>query len=190
MSLLGWTRADARQLYRCSGWLLEGVEHSWRARERKEHHSRAENVMPSPRSVAEVFSTLWLDLEELRQRHHSSATLLRSVVWLQNWNVEAPTRESIQALAFRRLRGTHEPQRQKPRHMSSSGSTWRSCVSCTHASLCFAARWMTSSGVPAEALLQEVVMGVPWDSAGMLDQTTSKMTFASETSGAGPGKGR
>ena len=60
-----WVDApDARQLYRCSVWLLEGVEHSWRAREREEHHSRAENVMPSPRSVALVFSTLWLDLEE------------------------------------------------------------------------------------------------------------------------------
>ena len=44
------------------------------------------------------------------------------------------------------MRGTHEPQRQKPWHMSSSGSTWRTCVSCTNASLCFAARWMTSSG--------------------------------------------
>ena len=57
--------------------------------------------MPSPRSGALVFATLWLDLEELRQRHHSSATLPRSVVWLQNWNAEATSGGGIQALAFR-----------------------------------------------------------------------------------------
>ena len=54
----GVDAADARQLYRCSMSLLEGVEQSWRAREREEHHSRADDKVRTTRSVAFVFVIL------------------------------------------------------------------------------------------------------------------------------------
>ena len=84
--------ADARQLYRCSGWLLEGVEHSWRAREREEHRCRLRGCPGICHSMVGPGG--------VRQRHHSPATLLRPVVWLQNWNAQATSGEGIQALAF------------------------------------------------------------------------------------------
>ena len=121
-----------------SGWLLEVVEHSWRAREREEHRCRLLGRLPW---YLPLYGWTWRSCVSVTTSPPHSCGQLSGC----KTGVLRHLLGKHPGVGFP-MRGTHEPQSQKPWHVSSSGFTWRTCVSCTHASLCFAARWMTSSG--------------------------------------------